>query len=176
MKSALLAPALAISALCFSGCGPAPEAQKASAEAAAPAAAIGTGTPEVPREVRIEVGDHMKFSVNRIEAAPGETLSVTLLNTGRAPKEAMGHNWVLLRPGADAEAFASSAVGAKATDYLPPARAEEVLAATKLLGGGARDTVNFTVPADLAPGTELVFLCTFPAHQQLGMKGSLVLR
>jgi azurin len=156
------------------GCGKAPDAAPKDAESAP--IEMAPGTPEAPREVRIEVGDHMKFSLVRFEAAAGETIRLLLVNTGSAPKEAMGHNWVLLRAGADASAYANAAVNARATDYLPAARADDVIAHTRLIGGRARDAVVFTVPADAAPGTELVYLCTFPAHLQLGMRGVLVVK
>lgn len=174
MKIPLLVGGLAIFAL--SGCAPEKEAAGASTAREAVVDEHRIGTVEAPREVRIEVGDHMKFSLARIEAAAGETLRVALVNKGSAPKEAMGHNWVLLRPGVDATAYANAAIGAKATDYIPAARAADVLAHTKLLGGGAKDAVVFTVPAEAAAGTEFVFLCTFPAHLQLGMKGVLAVR
>jgi azurin len=164
----------AIIALC--GCGRDTSRVAGPSPATPEETAVQPGTPGAPREVRIEVGDSMKFSVTRIEAAAGETLRLVLVNKGSAPKEAMGHNWVLLRPGADAKAYAQAAVGARAADYLPPDRAADVLAHTKLLGGGGRDAVVFTVPADAAPGTEMVFLCTFPAHLQLGMRGVLAVR
>lgn len=134
------------------------------------------GTREQPRELRIEVGDHMQFSRTRIVAGPGETLRVVLVHSGRAAKEVMGHNWVLLRPGVDVTAFANAAVGAGATDYVPAARAGDVWAHTRLLGAGARDAVVFTVPADAVSGSAWPFLCTFPAHLQLGMRGVLVVR
>jgi azurin len=134
------------------------------------------GTIQSPRELRIEAGDNMKFSLTRIEAAAGETLRVTIVNTGRAPKEAMGHNWVLLQSGTDLTAYANAAVRSPKTEYLPADLSASVLAHTKMLGGGARDTVVFTVPADAVSGSELPFLCTFPAHLQLGMKGVLVIR
>lgn len=154
----------------LAACGP--SEPKASAPAAAPAP-TAPGTPEAPREVRIEVGDTMKFSLTRIEAAPGETLRVLLVNTGRATKEAMGHNWVLLKAGVGATAYANAAVKAKVEDYLPAARADDVLAHTKLLGGGGRDSVVFTVPE--APG-DYAYVCTFPGHFQLGMKGVLAVK
>lgn len=162
--------------LALGGCGRNAAPEEAPVPQATASAEIVPGTPEAPREIRVEVGDTMKFSVSRIEAAAGETLKVVLINKGSAPKEAMGHNWVLLRPGADATAYAQAAVSARATDYLPQGRAADVIAHTKLLGGGARDAVLFTVPADAAPGTEMVFLCTFPAHLQLGMRGVLAVR
>lgn len=168
-----------LAALALSGCGGSKNEQTTPIDPVARTAEAGDtriGTEATPREVRIEVGDHMKFSVTRIEAAAGETLQVLLINRGSAPKEAMGHNWVLLRPGVDVTAYANAALGAKVTDYLPTARAADVLAHTKLLGGGAKDAVVFTVPAEATAGSEFVFLCTFPAHLQLGMKGVLTVR
>lgn len=153
------------------GCGQKPSGEPKNA-ASTPALVV-SGTVEAPREVRIEVGDGMKFSLTRIDAFAGETLRLVLVNSGRAPKEAMGHNWVLLKAGVDATAFVNAAVGAKANDYLPPAREGDVLAHTKLLGGGARDAVVFTVPAE--PG-DYTYVCTFPAHLQLGMRGVLAVK
>lgn len=168
---------LALGVLGLAACGRAPESEaKNAGSGASVVSAAVPGTPEAPREVKIEVGDHMKFSVTRFEATAGETVRLLLVNTGSAPKEAMGHNWVLLRAGADSTAYANAAVNARATDYLPAARADDVIAHTKLIGGKSRDAVVFTVPADAAPGTELVYLCTFPAHLQLGMKGVLVVK
>ncbi len=184
MKRALCLVGLAIFALW--GCGRSPEHSHVHEPAAAgerreagvsrPAAGEAPGTAEAPREVRVEVGDHMRFDMTRIEAAAGEVLRLTLAHRGTGSKEAMGHNWVLLRAGVDATAYANAAVRARATEYLPPDRAGDVIAATRLLGGGGRDSIVFTVPADLPAGTELVYLCTFPAHLQLGMRGVLVVK
>ena len=178
MKSRFIRLVISVAAVAFlAGCGPSgpkPAATKnAEATPAAPAAAPARGTAGAPREVTVEVGDAMKFSLTRIEAAAGEVLKLKLVNLGSAPKEAMGHNWVLLRAGVDVTAYANAAVGAKATDYLPAGREGDVLAHTKLLGGGGRDAVVFTVPTE--PG-DYVYLCTFPAHLQLGMKGVLAVR
>ena len=184
MKPAFVVLGLAIFALW--GCGRSSEhghaghagsgAEASEAGVSRRAADEPIGTVAAPREVSVEVGDHMRFSVTRIEAAAGEVLRLHLAHRGKGPKEAMGHNWVLLRAGVDPTAYANAAVQARATEYLPPARQGDVIAATKLLGGGGRDTVVFTVPEDAAPGTELVYLCTFPAHLQLGMRGVLVVR
>jgi azurin len=158
----------------LTGCGPAErEPAPGGSASISPAPAVAAGTPEAPREVKVEVGDAMKFSLTRIEAEAGETVRLLLVNTGSAPKEAMGHNWVLLKMGADPVAYANDALKARATDYIPPGRADEVVAHTRLIGGRARDAVVFTVPAQ--PG-DYVFICTFPAHLQLGMKGVLAVK
>jgi len=160
-------------ALVFSGCGPATHPAPVGKKEPVLVAAVEKGTAEKPRAVGIEVGDGMAFSVTRLEVASGEVIRLKLVNLGSAPKEAMGHNWVLLRGGADEAAFLKAALGAKATDYVPSSRAGDVIAHTKLIGGGGSDALVFTVPA--APG-DYVYLCSFPAHCQLGMRGVLVVR
>ena len=57
-------------------------------------------------------------------------------------------------------------------DYVPMAtQKDRILAATKLLGPKERDTVTFTAPA--APG-RYEFVCSFPGHYQVGMRGVLI--
>jgi len=131
------------------------------------------GTATVPRDVVIVVGESMKFSVNGLDASAGEVIRLKLVNQGSAPREVMGHNWILLRVGVDAGGFLNSALGAKVTDYIPKDRAGDIIAHTKLIGGGASDVVVFTVPTE--PG-DYVYLCSFPAHYQLGMRGVLRVR
>jgi azurin len=135
-----------------------------SDKAGAPPAANG-------RPVEITGNDTMKFSVTEIRAKPGETLSVTLSNIGTMPKFSMGHNWVLMKPKADIDAFVSDAAQAATTDYIPQARKGDVLAHTKLLGPKEKDTVTFQAPKE--PG-QYTFLCSFPGHYQVGMKGVLI--
>lgn len=115
----------------------------------------------------------MKFSVTRIEATPGESLKVVLHNKGTLPKEAMGHNWVLLTAGTDPLAYCTAAVAAKATDYIPASEASKVIVHTKLLGPKQVDEVSFKAPTE--PG-EYPFVCSFPAHAMSGMKGVLVVK
>lgn len=137
----------------------------ASAPAATPAAKAGEA-----RTIEITGNDQMKFSLASIEAKPGEQLKLVLKNVGTLPKEAMGHNWVLLKKGSDAMAFANAAVAAKATDYIPENLKAQVVAHTKLIGPKQEDSVTFTVPSDKG---DYPFLCSFPAHFIVGMKGTL---
>ena len=116
----------------------------------------------------------MKFSVTEIVAKPGEKLSVTLVNIGTTPKFSMGHNWLLLDTGVDIQPFLVASAEAVTTDYVPRAtHGNKVLAATKLLGPKERDTVTFTAPA--AAG-RYDFLCSFPGHYQVGMRGVLIVQ
>lgn len=128
---------------------------------------------QAPRTIEITANDQMKFGVTAIQAKPGEQLKIVLKNIGTLPKEAMGHNWVLLKKGSDPAAFANAAVAARATDYIPANLKGQVVAATKLIGPKQTDELTFTVPSE--PG-DYPFLCSFPAHFVVGMKGVLTVK
>src|SRR5437016_2350074 len=51
---------------------------------------------EAEQTITIVANDTLKFNVTRIEAKPGQKIHVQLRNEGTAPKETMGHNWILL--------------------------------------------------------------------------------
>lgn len=157
------------SALALTGCGPKNETKAPSASAEAPAAA--KAAPAEGRAVEITATDAMKFSVTEIHAKAGEALAVTLKNIGTMPKMSMGHNWVLLENGVDLDAFSGETGMAAKTDYIPPAYKDQILASTKLLGPGESDTARFFAPTK--PG-RYIFLCSFPGHLQVGMKGVLI--
>ena len=122
------------------------------------------------RSIEITADDTMKFNVTEITAKRGEKLSVTLVNLGTTPKFSMGHNWVLLALDTDLQQFAVAAAEAVTTEYVP-ANKDRIVAATKLLGPKERATVTFAAPG--TPG-RYPFLCSFPGHYQVGMRGVLI--
>jgi azurin len=152
------------------GCGPKNESTTASAPAATPSASAPKSG---AASFEITANDAMKFSLTRLEVTAGQDVTVTLVNVGNVPKAAMGHNWVLLKKGVDAKAFSDAAVMAMATEYIPAAKAGDIIAHTKLLGPKQSDEVKFKAPTE--PG-EYPFVCTFPAHYASGMKGVLVVK
>jgi azurin len=124
-----------------------------------------------PRLVVVTATDDMKFSVTEIRARPGETLRIRLAGAGTAPKSAMAHNLIVLRPGTNQIEFVDAAARAKATDYIPPKLKGQVLAATTLIGNGEAGEVVITLPA--RAGT-YPFLCSFPGHFINGARGIIV--
>jgi azurin len=109
-------------AFALSGCGQKETASAPAAAAPAPAPAAAPAAPKAaaaPRVVEVTANDTMKYNVTLIEAKAGETLKIVFTNNGTLPKEAMGHNLVVLKPGTDGAAFAAAAMAAKATDYIP---------------------------------------------------------
>lgn len=137
------------------------------------AAALGTPANPAeaatePVEVALEVGDGLKYSKKAITVPEGSTVKLTLTHTGKLPKTAMGHNFVLLTKGTEMAKFAQKAMTAAKTDYIPPGTEDAIIAHTKLIGGGESDTITFEAPP---PGT-YTFLCTFPGHYTV-MNGKL---
>jgi azurin len=175
MKIPFVLLSTVFTAFVVTGCG---KKEATTADAGAPAsspapAASAPAAPAAARAVEITAGDNMKFNLATIDAKAGEELKVTLTNIGTLPKEAMGHNWVLLKKGVDAAAFCTAAMTAKDTDYIPAGMKDQIIAHTELIGPRKSTEVTFKVPAE--PG-EYVFVCSFPAHFMAGMKGTLVVK
>ncbi|WP_431244795.1 hypothetical protein ACQ9BO_11375 [Flavobacterium sp. P21] len=53
----------------------------------------------------IEGNDQMQYNVNELKAVAGKPIKLTLKHVGKIPKEAMGHNLVILQEGTDQVCF-----------------------------------------------------------------------
>ena len=128
-----------------------------------------------PREIKLRTGvdNAVKFDLGTINAAAGESLKIVLTNASTLPKEVMGHNWVLLVPGTDAQAFANAGAAEKDNGYIAEKWKDKVVARIKVLGPNETGETVFTVPSK--PGT-YPFVCSFPGHCLIGMKGTLVVK
>ncbi len=131
-------------------------------------ASSGPGAAPEPRVVQIDVGDSMKYLPAAFTAAPGESIKVVIRHVGKLPKVAMGHNLVLLKKGVDPKKLVEACASAADSDYIASSVTSQLLAYTRLIGPGETADATFTVPA--ARG-DYVFVCTFPGHFALGMKG-----
>jgi azurin len=157
-----------------------PATQKPAPPTAQPPAApdakkppVGAAESKGVRTVEIVGTDDMKFSVVSIPAKRGEQLRVRLLSKGAMPKIAMAHNFVLLAKAASQVKFVAAAAQARATDFIPAEMKDQVLAFTALAGAGETVEVTFKVPNVAG---DYPYLCTFPGHFQVGMKGVLAVK
>ena len=118
--------------------------------------------------------DAMQFDKKALEVTEGQVVELTFKNIGALPKEAMGHNVVILKAGTDLTQFAlaASKPDNRPNDFLPQDdNKAKILAHTKLLGPGEDDTITFTAPA----AGKYEYLCTFPGHFAI-MRGVLTVK
>jgi len=120
-------------------------------------------------KLEISGNDQMQYDKKELSVAADCTqVQLTLKHTGQLPKEAMGHNWVLVKA-ADLTAVANAGMSAGPANSYVQAGDKRVIAHTKTIGGGQSDTITFPT-AGLA-GQSLMYLCTFPGHNAL-MRGT----
>ena len=112
----------------------------------------------------------MKFDKKEIIAYSGQKITLTLNHIGKLDKLVMGHNFVLLKKGVNTNEFGIKASSEKENEYIPDG-GNQVIAHTKLIGGGDSDTITFDAPKK---GT-YEFICSFPGHY-LSMKGKLIIK
>lgn len=128
-------------------------------------------------DVKLEItgNDTMQFDKKELEVTEGQVVELTFKNVGNLPKDAMGHNVVIIKAGTDLTQFALAASKPenRANDFLPTDEENKgkILAATKLLGPGETDVITFTAPA----AGKYEYLCSFPGHFAL-MKGVLTVK
>ena len=116
--------------------------------------------------------DAMKFSRTSFSVKPGQKVRLALKHVGKLPKVAMGHNVVILNAGVDSTKFAAEALKYPKQDYIPTSKKKDILAHTKMIGGGDTTSIIFTAPKKAGKYT---FLCTFPGHSVL-MKGVMTVK
>jgi azurin len=125
-----------------------------------------------PCKLTIESNDLMQFSTHEL-AAPAECtdIAVTLHHVGKLPARVMGHDWVLAKEG-DMPAIVNAGLAAGITHGYVPESDRRVIAATRVVGGGESDTVQFSTAA-LVPGGRYAFFCTSPGHSSV-MRGKFL--
>jgi azurin len=124
--------------------------------------------------VDVDSTDQMTFNTKAIEIDKScKTFTVNLGHSGSLPKNVMGHNWVLSKT-EDAQPIATDGLSAGIEkDYLKEGDAR-VIAHTKVIGAGEKDSVSFDV-SKLEAGQGYTFFCSFPGHISM-MKGAVTLK
>lgn len=126
---------------------------------------LGTG------EMVESAGGNSYRLLKDIKAEPGELIRIKLTAATNLPPESMSHNWILLKPEADPDAFAKAAIQAKDQNYIPGDRTDNIIARTDLASGGKTVEITFTVPDQKG---SYDYLCSFPGHYTAGMTGKLI--
>lgn len=125
-------------------------------------------------EVDVQATDQMQFSTNAITVDKScKTFTVNLEHTGQMDKNVMGHNWVL-STAADMQPVVTDGSSAGLDNEYLKDDDPRVIAHTKVIGGGEKDSVKIDV-SKLTAGEEYMFYCSFPGHSAM-MKGTLVVK
>ncbi len=155
MKKLFSTIALVIALTALAACG------ESTANTTAPATGATSGGTAAAAAVTVNTGAGAEnaFIPATLEAAAG-AMTVTFNNKGAVP-----HNWTLVKAGEEDKAVTESMTAA------PDYKFAGALAQTKTINGGTSETVTAT----LAAGT-YSYICTFPGHYALGMKGTLTVK
>lgn len=124
--------------------------------------------------VDVDSTDQMTFSTKEITIDKScKTFTVNLSHSGSLPKNVMGHNWVLAKE-ADAQPVATDGMSVSIDKNYLKDGDTRVIAHTKVIGAGEKDSVTFDV-SKLTAGEQYAFFCTFPGHISM-MKGSIAVK
>src|SRR5437870_1936559 len=88
------------------------------------------------------VGETMAFDKTNLEARPGQTVKLSFRNN--ATSMAMQHDWVLVRPGSEADVAGQGMTVGPDRGYL--VEGPNVLAHTRMLKPGESDAITFKAP------------------------------
>lgn len=129
-----------------------------------------------PGTVSLEIGTatgakDFKYSTDTLQVPP-DTKKIKLKFTNNTdPKDEIGHNWVLVKPGQEASVLANGIAAGDDKDWLN-VDDPGIIAHTRLIEGNQRHTITFDAPA----AGSYLFICTFPEHYAGGMKGTLTVQ
>ncbi|MBU6961032.1 azurin [Pseudomonas sp. CVAP len=125
-------------------------------------------------KVDVDSTDQMSFTTKEITIDKScKTFTVNLTHSGSLPKNVMGHNWVLSKT-ADMAGITTDGMAAGIDKNYLKEGDTRVIAHTKIIGAGEKDSVTFDV-SKLTAGESYQFFCSFPGHNSM-MKGAVVLK
>ncbi|RON10589.1 azurin [Pseudomonas brassicacearum] len=125
-------------------------------------------------KVDVDSTDQMSFTTKEITIDKScKTFTVNLTHSGSLPKNVMGHNWVLSKT-ADMAGIAGDGMAAGIDKNYLKEGDTRIIAHTKIIGAGEKDSVTFDV-SKLTAGESYQFFCSFPGHNSM-MKGAVVLK
>ena len=125
-------------------------------------------------KVTVDSTDQMSFNTKEIAIDKScKQFTVELTHSGSMAKSVMGHNLVVSKE-ADMQGIATDGIGAGLDNNYLKAGDTRIIAHTKVIGAGEKDSLTIDV-SKLAAGEKYGFFCSFPGHIAM-MKGAVVLK
>jgi len=120
-------------------------------------------------QLTVEANDMIQFNARALQVdASCSEVQLTLHHVGKMEAHVLGHDWVLARS-ADVSAIANAGIAAGFDKGYLPTGDKRILAATRIVGGGEATTITFST-ANLVPGGDYAFFCSYPGHTSM-MRG-----
>lgn len=158
-KKNLLAALILLS---FAACSKDTDSQ-AEAVVEQKAAPLATG-----QSISITGNDASKYSITEFEVLPNQEITLEFYYDGSMK---MKHNIVILDKGTDSESFSMKSASSIDNDYITTDPQFKIIAKTAMIGPKEKDSITFTTPSE--PGV-YPYVCTFPGHYFIGMKGKMI--
>ena len=174
-----LAVCIALLIACGGASGPAQPTANSSGpdpdETAEPTPDTRPTQPEPAGTVSLEISTaagatEFKYDKETLEAPVGSKIKLKFTNN-TDPKDEVGHNWVLVKPGQEDSVVANGKAAGDDKDWVITDD-PDIIAHTRLIEGRQSVTIRFDAPP---PGT-YTYLCTFPDHYAGGQKGTLTIK
>lgn len=122
----------------------------------------------------VDSTDQMSFNTKAIEIDKScKEFTINLEHSGSLPKNVMGHNLVISKE-ADAQPIATDGLSAGIDKNYIKEGDTRVIAHTKVIGAGEKDSLKLDV-SKLDAAEKYMFFCTFPGHISM-MKGAVSLK
>lgn len=165
MKKILIA---GVSTVLFAACGNSSDNNTHQHNAPKDKTVIVSNPQDQQVTINLYAGDDMTYSTREIRIKPGQEVKLILTHTGKMPKSTMGHNFVLLQKGVAVNDFANEAMKYQDNDFIPK-DTKDIIAHTKMLGGGEVDSVTFKIDEVGVYN----YLCSFTGHSAI-MRGKVI--
>ena len=124
--------------------------------------------------VDVEANDAMQFNTKNIDVDKScKDFTINLKHTGSLAKNIMGHNLVITKAADFKGVLSDGAAAGEAANFVK-AGDTRVIAYTKLLAGGEKDSVKVDV-SKLTAGEKYTFFCSLPGHAA-AMRGTVTVK
>lgn len=109
--------------------------------------------------LELKADDLLRFKPAVLEVTSGSDVSLVFTNAGRIASQK--HQFLLLKSGVDVDKFGNALLGNGGE--MTPELQSQVIAASKPLGPGEKETLRFKAPE---PGT-YTYICGYPGHHSV---------
>lgn len=123
---------------------------------------------EEPLEIYMEANENFEFVPNEFSVNRGQPVHLVFYNKAMQANTEIKHNLVVIRPDVEVDQMLSLGLEEEGSNYIPESYQSVIVFQSDMLVPNSEERISFNAP--LLKG-RYPFICTFPGHCGLGMKG-----